>query len=809
VAHYILDFADLTLRDVARVGGKTASLGEMFGALSSKGIRIPDGFAITADTYRLLIAHNHLEDRIRAELADIHEVGSSECINVQRLQDKASKVRELIKNAAWPDELIHELRHAYQKLSKQYGEAALSVAVRSSATAEDLPNASFAGQQETFLNVVGFDRLVDACRRCFASLFTDRAIVYRNEHDFDHFSVALSICIQKMVRSDLGSSGVMFTLDTETGFSQAMVINASYGLGEAIVQGIVTPDEYVVYKQPLAHGAYPIIQKTVGSKEVKIIYQDSPRNTHESTCQVAVSAEDQKKFALNDAYIQELARAGLVIEQHYAQIHGTTWMPMDIEWAIDGINSKLFIVQARPETVHHANVQERPTLKTYHLKDPSTKPVIMVTGQSVGQGVANGKARYIAGRDQLYEFEQGEILVTNMTDPDWVPIMKKARAIVTNIGGRTCHAAIVSRELGIPAIVGTEQGTQKLVTGQEITVDCSQGATGYVYEGNVPFVESVLDVKELPKIARVVMVNLADPEGAFAASLLPVAGVGLARLEFIINSYLGIHPMAVMTPSAVTDKQVLKNMYDRAAAYDSLQDFFINTLAQGVSMIAAAFYPRPVIVRLSDFKSNEYRNLLGGTYFEPYEENPMLGWRGASRYISKAYVPAFGLECAALKKARDEMGFSNIKLMIPFVRTVHEAEQTSKLLVEHGLVRGDRGLEVYMMVEIPSNVLLFEKFSHHFDGFSIGSNDLTQLTLGVDRDSGILHHIFDERDEAVKVMVKMALDGAKKVKKPIGICGQAPSDYPEIAEFLLDEGINSISLSVDAVLPFMLRYQKK
>jgi pyruvate,water dikinase len=784
--NYIRDLSTLSQQDVALVGGKTASLGEMIGALTQEGVRVPGGFAITAPAYHYFLQHNQMEEKINALIATV------DYNNHETLAKIGAQIRALIEQGSWPQDLQQEIVTAYEQLSTRYSTENCSVAVRSSATAEDLPNASFAGQQETWLNVVGANELLDACKRCFSSLFTDRAIMYRMEQGFAEEKIALSICVQKMVRSDLASSGVIFTLDVETGFQQVVSIAAAYGLGEAVVQGMVNPDEFLVYKKE----PYPIIQKRLGSKTIKFVF-----GRKKFTETVPVPEADQHQFTLSDEQIGELAQLAIIIEKHYGR-------PMDIEWAQDGLDGKLYIVQARPETVYGTRKQLK--LVRYQLKD--AQPPTLLTGQSIGQKIATGTARVIKDKKDLVQIAPGDILVTVMTDPDWVPFMKKSAGIVTDIGGRTCHAAIVSRELGIPAVIGTGNATKIIADGQTISLDTSHGSTGYVYDGKVEFTVTTIDVAEKLKLPCDLMVNLADPESAFAASFLPVAGVGLARLEFIINNSIGVHPMAIMDIEKVTDAQVRAAIRERAAAYPSLQDFFIDTLACGVGMLAAAFYPRPVIVRLSDFKSNEYRDLLGGSYFEPEEENPMLGWRGAARYTTPSYEKAFALECAALKKVCsahgervESMGFDNIRIMVPFVRTLAEAQQTVAALAAHGLVRGQHGLQLFMMVEIPSNVLLLEKFAQYFDGFSIGSNDLTQLTLGVDRDSGLLHSLFDERDEAVKLFLLMAIEKARAAKKYIGICGQAPSDYPELADMLIKAGISSISLSIDAVLPFIER----
>jgi len=778
--NYIRDLTQISRFDVAVVGGKTASLGEMIQSLTAVGVRVPGGFAITADAYRYLLQHNDITAKITQLVAAINYSDQAS------IAAAGKTIRALIEKAALPEDLKQQIKEAYHQLSARFGKEPCSVAVRSSATAEDLPTASFAGQQETFLCIVGDEALYAAILGCFASLFTDRALLYRHEQGFADTAVALSICVQKMVRADVGVAGVLFTLDTETGFDQVVTINAAYGLGEAIVQGAVTPDEYVVYKKKLTdNGLYPLIKKKLGNKSV------ATRLENGKVVLVAVPVVDQKKFTLDDARLQELVDYALAIEQHYG-------MPMDIEWALDGVDQLLYIVQARPETVHTIKGGE---LIRYQLAATQQQPLI--TGQSIGQKIAQGKVRVIVRKQDLTMLLPGEVLVTTMTDPDWVPLLKSAAAIITDIGGRTCHAAIVSRELGIPALVGTGNGTSVLRDGQEITFDGSQGGTGVVYEGLIDFSKEIIPVKPVANLPFDLLVNVADPDRAFAVCQLPIKGVGLARLEFIINHTIGVHPMAAANPEMVKDSAVRQQLFDKAAGYACPAEFFVETLAQGVGMIAAALYPRPVIVRLSDFKSNEYRTLLGGADFEPHEENPMLGWRGAARYISPAYKPAFELECAALKRARNEMGFSNIRFMVPFVRTVGEAAKVVATLASQGIVRGQDGLELYMMVEIPSNVLLLEQFAPYFDGFSIGSNDLTQLTLGIDRDSGSMLHAFDERDPAVKLLLGMAIEKARALGKPIGICGQAPSDYPELANFLVDAGITSISLTPDAVMPFL------
>lgn len=795
--NYIRDLTTVSLADIPLVGGKTASLGEMLQELTSVGVKVPQGFAITAPAYRDFLAENHLLEPIKAVLAELQT-------NKKNVGQAARAIRELIMSGTVMPALEREIADAYDALARRVHQDMVAVAVRSSATAEDLPTASFAGQQETYLNVVGYESLVQACKACFASLFTERAMVYRQENHFDHMSVALSICVQQMVRSDKGAAGIVFTLDTESGFKDLISISATYGLGESIVQGRINPDEYLVYKKALAHGKRPLVRKSCGSKAEKLIFSDKT-SALGGTEWVPTTVQERTHFVLKDEQILELAQLAMIIEDHYSKLQGA-WKPMDIEWAQDGIDGTLYIVQARPETIYGS--KRTALLTRFQLKSTQDKLTVIARGQSVGQRAASGRARIVATRDDLKDFKKGDILITPMTDPDWVAVMKQASAIVTDFGGRTCHAAIVSRELGIPAVVGTGDATKKIHEGQEITVDCSQGTQGFVYEGVVPFEIKEFEAAGVNGLPCSLYVNLADPRAACAASLLPVQGVGLARLEFIVNNEIGIHPMAVTNIDRVTDKQVVAAMQERAVAYPSVEDFYVQTLARSVALIAAAFYPRPVIVRLSDFKSNEYRHLLGGSFFEPVEENPMLGWRGAARYIDPTYASAFALECKALKVAYKEFGFSNIKLMIPFVRTVDEAKQVVELMAQNGIARGKNEVEFYMMVEIPSNVLLLEKFAPYFDGFSIGSNDLTQLTLGVDRDSGVLSSIFDERNEAVKLLLAMAIAGAKKAGKPIGICGQAPSDYPEIAQFLIEHKIDSLSLSVDAVLPFIERYQR-
>lgn len=795
--NYIRFFDQLRLKDVPTVGGKNASLGQMIGDLGPQGIQIPFGFAVTADAYWHFLQENKLVDPIKKVmdgLTDYHDLAA--------LQRVGAAIRELIVAGAMPGDLEQEILAAYDQLSKKYNQENLDVAVRSSATAEDLPTASFAGQQETYLNVRGHEALIEACKKSMASLFTDRAIAYRIEQGFDHFKVALSIGIQKMVRSDLASSGVAFSLDTESGFKDVVMIDASYGLGESIVKGLVIPDEFVVHTPTLRKGYRSIIRKNVGEKNTKMIYAD-----HGEIKTVPVPAYEMNKFSLTDDEILVIARAVTVIADHYTTLKGS-WCPMDVEWAKDGTDNQIYIVQARPETVHATQHHEN-SITEYIIADDAVKnnaENTLLTGQSIGSQIVTGTVRIIHDARDINQMQKGDILVTDMTDPDWVPVMKRAAGIITNRGGRTCHAAIVSRELRVPAVIGVGDGTTVLQSGMVVTLDCSRGGTGYVYKGSVPFTQKVIKLDTLPKVPVDVMVNIADPETAFIHQRLPVDGVGLARMEFIINNAIKIHPMALLHPERVQDDAVRAQIDTITSAYDNKSTFFVDQLAYGVGTIVAAFYPRPVLVRTSDFKTNEYRNLIGGSYFEPIEENPMIGFRGASRYYNERYKEAFALECAALKKVYYEMGLSNMQIMLPFVRTLDEAKKVCAEMATHGLERGKDGLKMVMMCEIPSNVILIEQFGAYFDGFSIGSNDLTQLTLGVDRDSALLSTMFDERDPAVKKMMALAIEGARRTNRTIGICGQAPSDYPEIAQFLLQSGITSISLNTDSVLSFLMRF---
>jgi pyruvate,water dikinase len=777
-------FNDLSIDDVPLVGGKNASLGEMYRNLSPKGVSIPNGFAVTAHAYTYLLEKSKAMDKIREILSDL------DTHDMDNLQERGARVRNLIRGLEFPEALYKEIAKAYVKLEGEYGKN-VDVAVRSSATAEDLPDASFAGQQDTYLNIRGVEDLVDACHRCFASLFTNRAISYREDKGFDHFSIALSIAVQKMVRSDLASSGVMFSIDTESGFRDAVFITGAYGLGENVVQGAVNPDEWYVFKPTLKKGFKPIIMKKTGGKAIKMIYTTDAK---QPTKNVAVPDEDRRRLVLKDEEVVELGKMACAIEDHYSQKAGYL-KPMDIEWAKDGETGKLFIVQARPETVH--TLKDKAVLKEFHLKETGK---VVCTGQSVGELIGQGGVNVIKSAQMISQFEKGQVLVTDMTDPDWEPVMKIAGAIVTNRGGRTCHAAIVSRELGIPCIVGAGNATTRMETGQEVTVDCSQGSVGYVYAGLLPYEINETNLETLPKTKTKIMLNLASPEQAFEKSFIPNHGVGLAREEFIINSYIKIHPLALLRYEELGDEILKRAIADMTIGYTDKSDYFVDKLAEGVGMLAAAFYPNPVIVRLSDFKSNEYANLIGGTQFEPGEENPMIGWRGASRYYANEYKEAFGLECRAMLKIRNEMGLDNVQVMIPFCRTLDEARQVIDTMAEFGLHQGEDGFKVICMCEIPSNVILAEEYLEIFDGFSIGTNDLTQLLLGVDRDSSLVSHVYDERNPAVKKMVRQVIEIAVKKGKYIGICGQAPSDYLEFAEFVVECGIETMSLNPDTVI---------
>jgi len=793
----VLPFSRLHLKHVPLVGGKNASLGEMIHSLEPKGIPIPDGFATTAQAYWEFVDANKLRPIIKKSLRGLNVKDSND------VNQRAKMIREAFLAGEIPIRLRQQIVRAYHDLSNRCSRKApfikggnkggflIDVAVRSSATAEDLPSASFAGQQESYLHIQGEEALLEAWRKCVASLFTDRAVVYRVEQGFNHLKVALSVGVQQMVRSDVGSAGVIFTIDTETGFKDVVVINAAYGLGESVVQGKVNPDQYIVHKPTLSQGYCSIVEHRVGDKATRIIYRGA------STFEEKTPAASRVKRVLDDKDICKLARWAIEIEKYYSKQAGHH-KPMDIEWAKDGKTGKLYIVQARPETV--ASQKSRNFLEVYRLKT-STKP--WLKGVAVGHKIGAGNARVLSNVKQMQNFRQGEVLVAHMTDPDWVPIMRKAAAIVTESGGRTCHAAIVSRELGIPCVVGVPNATKLIKTGQEITVSAAQGEEGFVYKSKLLFEITHQTLKRPKKLKTKVMAIVGDPDAAFKQAALPVDGVGLARMEFILNQAVKVHPMALLCPEKVKDPKVRAEIARLTAGFKSKQEYFVSTLSEGIAKLAAAFYPRPVIVRTSDFKTNEYANLLGGSYFEPKEDNPMIGWRGASRYYDPNYEPAFKLECEAIKRVRKEMGLKNLLVMIPFCRTVAEGQKVLKTMSKYGLRRGQDGLEVYMMVEIPSNVILAKQFAKLFDGFSIGSNDLTQLTLGVDRDSALVSHLYDERNEAVTSLIKSVIAIAKQTKTKIGLCGQAPSDFPDFARFLIKQKIDSISLNPDSVIKTM------
>ena len=764
--------------DVERVGGKNASLGEMISNLTSAGVSVPNGFATTADAYREFLSHEGLDVRIQEALDHLN------VDDIRALTETGAKIRNWILEAPLPPQLEADVRTAFAKL--QEGNESMAVAVRSSATAEDLPDASFAGQQETHLNIVGIDNVLHAIRDVFASLFNDRAIAYRDHQGFDHHKVALSAGIQRMVRSETASSGVMFTLDTESGFDQVVFVTSSYGLGETVVQGAVNPDEFYVHKNNLTAGRPAILRRNLGAKAIKMVYNKEAA-VGKSVETQRVDRELRQVFSINDAEIENLARQAMIIEKHYGR-------PMDIEWAKDGDDQQLYIVQARPETVKSRaskNVMER-----YLLKETGN---VLVEGRSIGHRIGKGKVRVIKSIDQMDQVQEGDVLVADMTDPDWEPVMKRSAAIVTNRGGRTCHAAIIARELGIPAVVGCEDATSKLQDGQDVTVSCAEGDTGFVYEGALDFDIRTNSVDQMPDLPFKIMMNVGNPDRAFDFQSLPNAGVGLARLEFIINRMIGVHPKALLNFDNLPE-EVKPTVERRISGYAGPVEFYVEKLVEGISTLAAAFWPKRVIVRLSDFKSNEYANLIGGRLYEPEEENPMLGFRGASRYISKNFRDCFELECRAMKKVRNEMGFTNVEIMVPFVRTVGEAEQVVNLLEENGLKRGENDLKLIMMCELPANAILAEQFLEFFDGFSVGSNDLTQLTLGLDRDSGIIAHLFDERNEAILALLENAINACKKAGKYIGICGQGPSDHPDFAKWLMEHGIDSVSLNPDSVM---------
>ncbi|ACV26832.1 phosphoenolpyruvate synthase [Kangiella koreensis] len=787
--NYVLWYDQLGMGDVERVGGKNASLGEMISNLSNMGVSVPNGFATTADAFRAFLEQSGLNKRINDELSSL------DVDDVTKLAEVGAKIRGWVMDTPFIPEMEQAITEAYAKLKGDANDD-FAVAVRSSATAEDLPDASFAGQQETFLNVRGLDNVMKALKEVFASLFNDRAIAYRVHQGFEHALVALSAGVQKMVRSDIAASGVMFTMDTESGFNDVVFITGAYGLGETVVQGAVNPDEFYVYKPGLDEGRQSIVRKTLGGKAIKMIYTDNTEHG-KSVDTVDVSVNERMQFCINNAEVQELAKQAMIIEKHYQR-------PMDIEWAKDGADGKIYIVQARPETVKSRS--DKNIIERYRLKNTSD---VVATGRAIGQKIGKGKARVISSIDQMASVKPGDVLVTDMTDPDWEPVMKRAAAIVTNRGGRTCHAAIIARELGIPAVVGCGDATDRIKDGVEVTVSCAEGDTGMIYSGLLDFEISKDSVDDMPELPFKIMMNVGNPDRAFDFAHLPHAGVGLARLEFIINRMIGVHPKALLDYDKLEDESLKKTIAMQMAGYPNPKEFYISKLVEGISTIACAFAPEKVIVRMSDFKSNEYANLIGGHLYEPHEENPMLGFRGASRYISKEFRECFELECEAIKRVRNKMGFNNVEVMIPFVRTLGEAEKVIELLAENGLRRGDNGLRVIMMCELPSNAILAQEFLKHFDGFSVGSNDLTQLSLGLDRDSGIISHLFDERDPTVKVLLANAIKACKKANKYIGICGQGPSDHPDLAKWLMEQGIDSVSLNPDTVLETWLFLGKK
>ena len=792
--NYTLPFSEIKMTNILQVGGKNASLGEMIQNLKPLGIEVPDGFAITVDAYRYFIDFNNLSD-------SIHEIVSNTNVDdVVDLRRNGLKVRQLIREGKFPNDMSEAILKAYKDLSSQYGTELTDVAVRSSATAEDLPDASFAGQQETYLNVRGDEALLSSVRNCISSLFTDRAISYREMFNFDHFEVGLSVGVQKMVRSDLASSGVAFSLDTESGFKDVVLINGAFGLGEMVVQGAVNPDEFLVFKPTLEKGFNSIIEKKLGVKQIKMIYGSNPG---EMVRTIPVEKQNQKKFCIDDTQVIQIAKWVTIIEKYYTELRGT-YCPMDVEWAIDGLTNRLFIVQARPETIH--SQRQGANLIEYKIKDDNRSEKKLVTGIAVGDKVSSGKVKILYsldGRDGSTDgadFKAGDVLVTDMTDPDWEPLMKKAAAIVTNKGGRTCHAAIIAREMGVPAIVGCGDATEILKNGMEVTISCAEGDNGFVYSGDIPFEITETDLSDLPTVDMPIMLNVASPDMAFQFSHIPNSGVGLARLEFIINNYIQVHPLALMNHKTLNDPELTKSIEKLIEGYENDESFFVKRLSYGIAKIAAAFYPNKVIVRFSDFKSNEYFNMLGGKYFEPTEENPMIGWRGASRYYSESYKPAFGWECKAIKRVREKMGLDNVTVMVPFCRTVDELHKVYEVMDEYDLRRGENGLEVFLMAELPSNIICADLFAPHIDGFSIGSNDLTQLTLGLDRDSALVAHVYDERNPAVKRSISNLIKTAREYGVKVGICGQGPSDFPDFAEFLAKEGIDSISVTPDSVL---------
>jgi pyruvate,water dikinase len=786
---YIRWFNEIGIDDVPLVGGKNASLGEMYQNLTAEGVRVPNGFAVTAEAYRYVLEHNNAWQPLHAALDGLDPD------NIRDLQARGEKARAIVYGCQLPDDLKAAILQGYAQLKREYGES-ISLAVRSSATAEDSPEASFAGQNDTYLNIASDDALLDGYKRCLASNFTDRSIHYKYDKNFDYYKVYLSVVVMKMVRSDIGASGVMFSLDTETGFKDVVFINAALGLGENVVQGTIDPDSFYAHKPSFIMGYRAVLKRRLGSKEKKMIFTDTLNTGNiavEYTENIDTSSEERNHYCITDADVMVLTDYAIKVENHYSNKAGF-YKPMDMEWAKDGIDGYLYMVQARPETV--ASQKKGAVLEIYHLKERSA---VLLRGRAVGTKIGAGKARIINDVKHLSDFQPGEVLVADTTTPDWEPVMKTAAAIVTNRGGRTCHAAILSRELGIPAIVGTESATEAIKTSQAITISCAEGETGNVYEGILDFDVQQTDLSQLGHPKTKIMMNLGNPDQAFSLASLPLDGIGLARMEFIISEYIKVHPMAIKHPEKV-DAATREKIAAISLAYESTKDFFVKTLAEGVATIAAAVYPKPCVVRMSDFKSNEYATLLGGTFFEPEEGNPMIGFRGASRYAHPAYAEGFALECAAMKRVRDEMGLNNVKLMIPFCRRVQEGEKVLEAMAAHGLKRGDNGLEIYVMCEIPNNVILIDAFAKLFDGFSIGSNDLTQLTLGVDRDSEIVAFDFDERDPGVKEMIRLAVEGARRNGRHSGLCGQAPSDYPEMAEYLVELGIDSMSLNPDTVL---------
>jgi pyruvate,water dikinase len=792
---YILGLREVGIEDTNLVGGKNASLGEMLQNLSGFGINIPDGFVITVNAYKKFIESNQLDETIRGLLKGI------DVSNVESLRRGGLQIRQLIRNSKFPAELSAAIIEAYYILSKQYGQDNTDVAVRSSATAEDLPDASFAGQQETYLNVRGPAALIDAVRNCFASLFTDRAISYRENFNYDHFELALSVCIQKMVRSDLGVSGVAFSLDTESGFKDVIVINGAYGLGELVVQGSISPDEFIVFKPLLKKGFPSIIEKKLGLKDNMMVYGDDP---DERVKIIPTEKKARDKFCLSDENILQLSKWVCNIEDYYSSIRNK-WCPMDVEWALDGISKELFIVQARPETIHSRKNHD--IITEYSIHDNKRQEAEILRGIAVGDKIATGAVNIMYSLDKRVsdasDFKEGDILVTDMTDPDWEPIMKMASAIITNKGGRTCHAAIVAREMGVPAILGCGNATQLLMSGEIVTASCAEGDEGIIYRGKIDFTVKETSVKELPLINTKLMLNVASPAMAFQFAHIPNCGVGLAREEFIINNYIQVHPMALMNHRSLNDPALTEAIQKITRGYENEEDYFIQKLSYGISKIAAAFYPNKVIVRFSDFKTNEYYNMPGGKYYEPAEENPMIGWRGASRYYSPEYKEAFGMECKALMRVREKIGLDNVVVMIPFCRTVEELVKVKITMKEFGLEQKKNGLEIYLMAELPSNILMAKEFAEHIDGFSIGSNDLTQLVLGLDRDSSLVAHLYDERNPAVKRMISLLIQTAREVNVKVGICGQGPSDHPDFAQFLVEEGIDSISVTPDSVIKTM------